>query len=421
MAHQQHHYSALAAQDRSAPRFGSIIRKDPPEREAANSYAQQVASHYDRVPQQSITQRSQGRDAKLRQFQNWVKSTLLRSALERWRDEGSSRARADINILDIACGKGGDLPKYDVLSRTFRIRKVVFVDVSRECIDECRRRFEAKPRQYEAEFHVADCADEDLSGKFDCQRFQIATCQFAIHYAFQTVQRAQRMIFNLSSMLSPGGLLVGTTTNALEIVRRLRSARGGQVGNSLYRICTDSEQSVADSVPLFNGVYHFQLSDLVDFPEFFVHPTLLDTLMTQQYMMARRELSRPFNEFFDAFHTNETARSDLANMNALTTHSRDAALPDHDGRQYSHVAASNVFGGDSADRGSGDSPTVGTLGRDEWEVVTLYSTFAYEKLPAPPVPERTVQPDPSDPYYSSYGYQLKVRLGIYGPRPSAPK
>ncbi|OMJ29390.1 mRNA cap guanine-N7 methyltransferase [Smittium culicis] len=60
-----------------------------------------VASHYNSIPTVNLELRKQSAIIKLKSFNNWVKSVLI----------ASYATRGD-KILDIACGKGGDLRKY---------------------------------------------------------------------------------------------------------------------------------------------------------------------------------------------------------------------------------------------------------------------------------------------------------------------
>ena len=67
-----------------------------------------VASHYNARPQGSIVERSRSAIIQTRLFNNWVKSILIKEFV---------RGRA-LKVLDLACGKGGDLGKWDRLSVT---------------------------------------------------------------------------------------------------------------------------------------------------------------------------------------------------------------------------------------------------------------------------------------------------------------
>lgn len=62
-----------------------------------------VASHYNARPNTDPTTRTRSEIIHLRSFHNWVKSVLIREFV----------SQRSLKVLDIACGKGGDLLKWD--------------------------------------------------------------------------------------------------------------------------------------------------------------------------------------------------------------------------------------------------------------------------------------------------------------------
>lgn len=62
-----------------------------------------VASHYNARPNVDPTTRTRSEIIHLRSFHNWVKSVLIREFV----------SQRNLRVLDIACGKGGDLFKWD--------------------------------------------------------------------------------------------------------------------------------------------------------------------------------------------------------------------------------------------------------------------------------------------------------------------
>lgn len=62
-----------------------------------------VASHYNARPNTAPAQRTRSAIIHLREFHNWVKSVLIREFV----------SQRNLKVLDVACGKGGDLMKWD--------------------------------------------------------------------------------------------------------------------------------------------------------------------------------------------------------------------------------------------------------------------------------------------------------------------
>ena len=54
--------------------------------------------------------------------------------------------------------------------------------------------------------------------------FSITLCifQFALHYSWSTEARARQALANVSALLRPGGIFIGTMPDANVIIKRLR-------------------------------------------------------------------------------------------------------------------------------------------------------------------------------------------------------
>jgi mRNA (guanine-N7-)-methyltransferase len=48
--------------------------------------------------------------------------------------------------------------------------------------------------------------------------FNVISCQFAFHYSFETKERAQLALKNISQLLVSGGMFFGTIPNAYRLV-----------------------------------------------------------------------------------------------------------------------------------------------------------------------------------------------------------
>ena len=97
----------------------------------------------------------------LRSFNNWVKSILIRSFLP-----------PSATVLDLCCGKGGDLLKW----KEGGIEYLVCADISSVSVDQCQERYKSRkmvdPRSgvlpFQAEFIVADCCEVTVSVMIMC-------------------------------------------------------------------------------------------------------------------------------------------------------------------------------------------------------------------------------------------------------------
>ena len=74
--------------------------------EASKNESESVADHYNARPDAGIGQRGRSAILHLRDFNNWVKAVLIREFAP----------TSKLKVLDLACGKGGDLLKWDKAS-----------------------------------------------------------------------------------------------------------------------------------------------------------------------------------------------------------------------------------------------------------------------------------------------------------------
>ena len=72
-----------------------------------NGIAAVVANHYNNVEEKGKAARTESRIFYMRNFNNWIKSNLIAEFLEKVRTK-----KEPINVLDLGCGKGGDLLKW---------------------------------------------------------------------------------------------------------------------------------------------------------------------------------------------------------------------------------------------------------------------------------------------------------------------
>lgn len=255
----------------SAPRFKKKATDQSPAE--SNGFVKVVAEHYNKRPKTELSQRQKSEIITLRSLNNWIKAVLIKESIK-WivgRDKGKG-----LCVLDFAGGKGGDLNKWAQSD----VAEYVCADIASESIAEAKRRYDSRANQFRfhARFIVADCFGSRCgewmpSGDL---AFDIISCQFALHYAFATQDRAQSALSNVAAMLRPGGVFIGTIPNANRVVKRLREASASKsFGNTFYRITAKQ----LDPFARYGHEYTFHLNDAIDnLPEYLIHlPTLIDS------------------------------------------------------------------------------------------------------------------------------------------------
>lgn len=204
-----------------------------------------VRQHYNAVPQRGREWRkTDSRIKGLRSFNNWVKSTLIHKF-------SPSESRDNrLRVLDIGCGKGGDLGKWQQAPQPLEL--YVGVDPAEVSIEQARERYAqmrsgggrggrggrggyhgGRPqRTFDAEFFAEDAFTYSLgdipivreigfgpgsrwgpSGGFD-----VVSMMFCMHYAFETEAKAKGMLENVAGSLKKGGRFLGVIPNS-DVIR----------------------------------------------------------------------------------------------------------------------------------------------------------------------------------------------------------
>jgi mRNA (guanine-N7-)-methyltransferase len=218
-----------------------------PRRNAINDV---VRAHYNAVPERGRDWRkTDSRIKGLRSFNNWVKSCIIQKfspdedhtpgALER-----GAHSDKKLLVLDIGCGKGGDLGKWQQAPQ--QVELYVGLDPADVSIDQARERYRSmssrgghggrggrggygrRPqRLFDARFHTKDCFGETV-GNIDIIRevgftqgqiaehrgFDVVSMMFCMHYAFETEQKARQMLKNVAGALRKGGRFIGCIPNS---------------------------------------------------------------------------------------------------------------------------------------------------------------------------------------------------------------
>lgn len=250
----------------SKPRYNSGGDANFLEDESTKIFARKVADHYSARTNQTLEEREASPIIHLKKLNNWIKSVLIQLY-----------AKPGDAVLDLACGKGGDLIKWDKA----KIAYYVGVDIAEGSIEDCRTRYNGdadhhqrrKKFTFPAKLLCGDCYEVRLDKVLaEDGPFDMCSCQFALHYSWSTEARARRALANVSALLRPGGIFIGTMPDANVIIKKLREAEGLVFGNSVYWIRFDEEhknKKFSSSNP-FGIAYKFHLEDAVDCPEWIV-------------------------------------------------------------------------------------------------------------------------------------------------------
>lgn len=244
-----------------------------------------VAEHYNARPNKGAQERRSSPIFHLRAFNNWIKSVLIKEAMHVLH----SCSIQHMSVLDVACGKGGDLGKFKK-SFSMRLKEYVGVDVAKVSVEHAQDRVRLMRPPFRCSFHAFDAFGGDLRNVISGQ-FELVSCQFALHYAFKTEETAKNAVRNVSLCMSDRSVFICTIPNAQLILERFGKKA---LLNEHYKIEFSSEQPVSEG---YGCEYTFWLSDAIDScPEYLVNLELLKALFEGHSVHLKEAL--PFNEFY---------------------------------------------------------------------------------------------------------------------------
>ncbi|CAH0052890.1 unnamed protein product [Clonostachys solani] len=203
-----------------------------------------VRQHYNSVPERGREWRT--RDSKikgLRVFNNWIKSCIIQryspdeDHTPGSRESGRSSGK-ELLVLDMGCGKGGDLNKWQ--SAPQPVQLYVGLDPADVSITQARDRFRnlssrggrgghnrrPPPRLFDGRFYVKDCFGETIESLEIIQQvgfdpspmnrrgFDVVSMMFSMHYAFESETNARNMLRNVAGALKKGGRFIGCIPNS---------------------------------------------------------------------------------------------------------------------------------------------------------------------------------------------------------------
>uniref|UniRef100_A0A183DMD4 mRNA (guanine-N(7))-methyltransferase n=1 Tax=Gongylonema pulchrum TaxID=637853 RepID=A0A183DMD4_9BILA len=97
-------------------------------------------------------------------------------------------------------------------------------------------------------------------------KFDLCSCQFSLHYCFESEKQARRMIQNAVERLRPGGYFIGTLPDAERITHCIRNSENGVFANGIVQLEYEDAENLKNSdyrLPIFGASYHFSLDTQV--------------------------------------------------------------------------------------------------------------------------------------------------------------
>lgn len=229
-----------------------------------NGNAQDVVrSHYNARPDLGYKKRQFSPIIQLKRFNNWIKSVLIQKFAPHASDH-------PILVLDMGCGKGGDLIKWDKAG----IDGYIGIDIAEVSVNQAKKRYREMHASFDALFYAGDCFSSSINELLppDQRQFDVVSLQFCMHYAFESEEKVRVLLENVSKCLPRGGVMIGTIPNSDVIVKHIKMLKPGEKewGNDIYKV-RFPESPPRSFRPPYGIQYYFYLEDAVtDVPEYVV-------------------------------------------------------------------------------------------------------------------------------------------------------
>lgn len=160
---------------------------------------------------------------------------------------------ADGKLLDLACGKAGDLSKWTNAGYV----EVISIDIDRKCLEYALQYYDSynNKEKPEVEFiwgdtsklifpNYAAAMNEEAKKKLKDSipskyKFDVVSCQFCLHYYFESELKLRSLLQNINDNLAIGGYFIGTCFDGeriMEILKGKNNIEGKLNDKTIWKI-----------------------------------------------------------------------------------------------------------------------------------------------------------------------------------------
>lgn len=291
----------------------------------------EIVESYDHKPVEGRFERKTSPIYHLRTITNWIKSCLIKGY-----------ARPGSRVLDLGCGHGGDLLKYAACN----IGYYVGVDISSEQLKEAIRRYNTMASvNFPAKFICADVTEHTVNRPDTLEPgivFDVVSSQLNMQYLFTGDRQIRTFFRNATDRLEPGGFFIGCIPDSVKILQKLAASpdhRTITIGD-ICQIKFHKTLEEMQGIDPYGIVYETSLGEVMhNVPEYLLSPPKLERMAEEYGLLPVTQMN--FQEFY------LTMKNVPPYASLLRTH---------------------------------DAPTnPNTIPAAEWEVLSLYSCFVFQK------------------------------------------
>ena len=226
----------------------------------------------------------------LRRFHNWIKRKMLNESSDHLRTTYNMK---NLSLLDLAVGRGGDLNKW----YNDKIYHVVGIDIDDKSINGpngAKDRYRSMVKNLEKmnrivpkyNFYVYDLSDSDNIKHIDNivanNKFDIVSCQFALHYFFKNEISLDTLIKIVSRYIKKNGMFIGTTMDGLKVNEMFMY--GNKVNKKLFYL--ENKTEIMDTYDPYGNEYIVSLGERQGETHYFADKPSIE------YMVDMEELKR---------------------------------------------------------------------------------------------------------------------------------
>ncbi len=226
----------------------------------------------------------------LRRFHNWIKRTMIKETVEILKNTYDIK---DIALLDLAVGKGGDINKwyyndiYNVVGIDIDDKSINGYQGAKERYNKLLNKVKKKDMPIpKYNFYVYDLSDPDNINHIDYhlrdKKFNIVSCQFAIHYFFRDEESLDTLLKIISMYIDKHGFFIGTTMDGSKVNQMFMN--GNIIDKKLYYL--ENKTNLEDSVSFYGNRYIASLGEKEGETHYFVDKP------SEEYMVDIQELTR---------------------------------------------------------------------------------------------------------------------------------
>ena len=196
----------------------------------------------------------------------------------------------NLKLLDLASGVGNDFNKWAM----FKYKSVVGIDIDSKQIETAYKRYnewnnrnKIDIKYYQSNLGIYDSKImEILNNETYNGKFNIITCNFAIHYLFESKDYLNNIFKIISSYLMTGGYFIGTAIDKNILLKAYKD--NITKPNPLLLIKPD--KNFFDNSKIYNRAYYFKMGLESDIGTYFDEPSY-------EYLVDFAELKKVASEY----------------------------------------------------------------------------------------------------------------------------